>query len=43
MSLSFETLSSTTEVTPSKECKEKDFTYSAPLYVSAEFMNNETR
>ncbi len=24
------------------ECKEKDFTYSAPLYVSAEFMNNET-
>jgi DNA-directed RNA polymerase subunit beta len=25
-----------------EECKEKDFTYSAPLYVSAEFMNNET-
>ncbi len=24
------------------ECKEKDFTYSAPLYVSAEFTNNET-
>src|SRR5687768_9880466 len=24
------------------ECKEKDFTYSAPLYVSAEFMNNDT-
>ncbi|MGH3330913.1 MAG: DNA-directed RNA polymerase subunit beta [Nocardioidaceae bacterium] len=25
-----------------EECKEKDFTYSAPLYVSAEFMNNDT-
>ena len=25
-----------------EECKEKDFTYSAPLYVSAEFTNNET-
>ncbi|WP_237690162.1 DNA-directed RNA polymerase subunit beta [Nocardioides panacisoli] len=25
-----------------EECKEKDLTYSAPLYVSAEFMNNET-
>jgi len=24
------------------ECKEKDFTYSRPLYVSAEFMNGET-
>ena len=24
------------------ECKEKDLTYSAPLYVTAEFMNNET-
>ncbi|MGN6251783.1 MAG: DNA-directed RNA polymerase subunit beta, partial [Marmoricola sp.] len=24
------------------ECKEKDFTYSRPLYVSAEFMNAET-
>ncbi|MBM9460938.1 DNA-directed RNA polymerase subunit beta [Nocardioides sp. zg-536] len=24
------------------ECKEKDLTYSAPLYVSAEFTNNET-
>ena len=24
------------------ECKEKDLTYSAPLYVIAEFMNNET-
>ncbi|WP_028659279.1 DNA-directed RNA polymerase subunit beta [Nocardioides insulae] len=24
------------------ECKERDFTYSAPLYVSAEFTNNET-
>jgi DNA-directed RNA polymerase subunit beta len=24
------------------ECKEKDFTYAAPLYVSAEFTNNET-
>jgi DNA-directed RNA polymerase subunit beta len=24
------------------ECKDKDFTYSAPLYVSAEFTNNET-
>ncbi|MEI2712061.1 MAG: DNA-directed RNA polymerase subunit beta [Nocardioides sp.] len=25
-----------------EDCKEKDFTYSAPLYVSAEFTNNET-
>ena len=25
-----------------EECKEKDFTYSAPLYVSAEFTNNDT-
>ncbi len=25
-----------------EECKEKDFTYSAPLYVSAEFFNSET-
>ena len=25
-----------------EECKEKDFTYSRPLYVSAEFMNHET-
>ena len=25
-----------------EECKEKDFTYSAPLFVSAEFINNET-
>ncbi len=24
------------------ECKEKDFTFSAPLYVSAEFTNNDT-
>jgi DNA-directed RNA polymerase subunit beta len=24
------------------ECKERDFTYSAPLFVTAEFMNNET-
>ncbi|MDD2858443.1 MAG: DNA-directed RNA polymerase subunit beta [Candidatus Nanopelagicales bacterium] len=24
------------------QCKEKDFTYSAPLFVTAEFMNNET-
>ncbi|WP_205473307.1 DNA-directed RNA polymerase subunit beta [Nocardioides sp. SYSU D00038] len=24
------------------ECKEKDFTYSAPLYVTAEFTNNDT-
>jgi DNA-directed RNA polymerase subunit beta len=24
------------------ECKDKDFTYSAPLYVSAEFTNNDT-
>ena len=24
------------------ECKEKDFAYSAPLYVSAEFTNNDT-
>lgn len=25
-----------------EECKEKDFTYCAPLYVSAEFTNNDT-
>jgi DNA-directed RNA polymerase subunit beta len=25
-----------------EECKEKDYTYSRPLYVDAEFMNNET-
>ncbi|MGH3473172.1 MAG: DNA-directed RNA polymerase subunit beta, partial [Nocardioidaceae bacterium] len=25
-----------------EECRERDFTYSAPLYVTAEFMNNET-
>ncbi len=25
-----------------EECKEKDFTFSRPLYVSAEFMNHET-
>ena len=25
-----------------EECKERDFTYSAPLFVTAEFMNNET-
>jgi len=24
------------------QCKDKDFTYSAPLFVTAEFMNNET-
>jgi DNA-directed RNA polymerase subunit beta len=25
-----------------EQCKDKDFTYSAPLFVTAEFMNNET-
>ena len=25
-----------------EECRERDFTYSAPLYVTAEFTNNET-
>jgi len=25
-----------------EQCKEKDFTYAAPLFVTAEFMNNET-
>ena len=25
-----------------EECKEKDFTYSAPLFVTAEFTNNNT-
>ncbi|HKE51663.1 MAG TPA: DNA-directed RNA polymerase subunit beta, partial [Actinomycetes bacterium] len=25
-----------------EECKERDFTYSAPLFVTAEFTNNET-
>jgi len=24
------------------QCREKDFTYAAPLFVTAEFMNNET-
>src|SRR5690606_19637255 len=27
---------------PVEECKEKDFTYSAPVYVSAEFTSNDT-
>lgn len=25
-----------------EQCRDKDFTYSAPLFVTAEFMNNET-
>ncbi len=25
------------------ECKEKDINYSAPLYVTAEFINNDTQ
>ncbi len=42
MSLSFENPVFYDPKNTVEECKEKDFTYSAPLYVSAEFTNNET-
>ncbi|MGZ5416475.1 MAG: DNA-directed RNA polymerase subunit beta, partial [Nocardioides sp.] len=42
MSLSFENPVFYEPKNTVDECKEKDFTYSAPLYVSAEFTNNET-
>ncbi|KRF16742.1 DNA-directed RNA polymerase subunit beta [Nocardioides sp. Soil797] len=42
MSLSFENPEFVDPKYTVDECKEKDFTYSAPLYVSAEFTNNET-
>ena len=40
MSLSFENPVFYDPKNSVDECKEKDFTYSAPLYVSAEFTNN---
>ena len=36
------TTASSRRRTRSSECKERDFTYAAPLFVTAEFMNNET-
>ncbi|HET9758543.1 MAG TPA: DNA-directed RNA polymerase subunit beta, partial [Nocardioidaceae bacterium] len=42
MSLSFENPVFYDPKNTVDECKEKDFTYSAPLYVSAEFTNNDT-
>ena len=42
MSLSFENPVFYDPKYTEEECKEKDFTYSAPLYVSAEFTNGET-
>ncbi|WP_300682238.1 DNA-directed RNA polymerase subunit beta [Nocardioides sp.] len=42
MSLSFENPVFYDPKYTADECKEKDFTYSAPLYVSAEFTNNDT-
>jgi len=42
MSLSFENPVFVDPKYTEEECKEKDFTYSRPLYVSAEFTNNET-
>jgi len=42
MSLSFENPVFYPPKNSVEECKEKDFTFSAPLYVSAEFTNNET-
>ncbi|MCW2757068.1 MAG: DNA-directed polymerase subunit beta, partial [Nocardioidaceae bacterium] len=42
MSLSFENPVFYDPKYTEEECKEKDFTYSRPLYVSAEFMNHET-
>ncbi len=42
MSLSFENPVFYDPKNSVDECKEKDFTYAAPLYVSAEFTNNDT-
>ncbi len=42
MSLSFENPVFLDPKYTEEECKEKDFTYSRPLYVSAEFTNGET-
>ena len=42
MSLSFRNHSFEEPNYSVEECKEKDLTYAAPLYVTAEFMNNET-
>ncbi len=42
MSLSFENPVFLDPKYSEEECKEKDFTYSRPLYVSAEFTNGET-
>ncbi len=42
MSLSFRNHSFEAPTYTEEECKDKDLTYSAPLYVTAEFMNHET-
>ncbi len=42
MSLSFSAPRFEEVKNPIEECKEKDLTYCAPLYVTAEFTNNET-
>ena len=42
MMLSFDNPVFLDEKYTEEECKDKDFTYSRPLYVSAEFMNHET-
>ncbi|MCZ4499495.1 MAG: rpoB, partial [Marmoricola sp.] len=42
MSLSFENPVFLDPKYTEEECKDKDFTYSRPLYVSAEFTNGET-
>ncbi len=42
MMLSFDNPVFLDEKYTEEECKEKDFTYARPLYVSAEFMNHET-
>ena len=42
MSLSFRNHSFEEPNYSVEECKDKDLTYSAPLYVTAEFMNNDT-
>ena len=42
MSLSFRDHGSSRPSTPIEECKDKDMTYSAPMFVTAEFINNDT-
>ncbi|HEY2175220.1 MAG TPA: DNA-directed RNA polymerase subunit beta [Mycobacteriales bacterium] len=42
MSLSFSNPRFEDVKAPEEECKDKDMTYSAPLFVTAEFMNNST-